>query len=577
MQRITFSTHTTFGTSPRYTQFNGRDYLIASCVGIVEGVLNGRLVLAEEFGKFPEVWNNIPIPVYHPERNGQPVSANSPDILENEVIGYFFNTYIENQSLKGEMWIDIKKCTELGDEALDILQRLENHQVIEVSTGFFHDEELRSGTFKNERYTSICRNIRPDHIAVLPNAIGACSIEDGCGVSRNQQEESPMSDESPNEPNCECNDQQPAQPDTAVRPEVNREAPQFHDSVMVALYLPQPAQDTIANTVGDFPAGSTAIAPTDYHVTLAYLGKTDQFTAERRLEITQAIDSFAYHTPSFSASLSGTGRFLNAENELDAVHLITQSDVLYVVRNALVDYLDWYGVAVSRANGFVPHVTLAYVPNGAAYHPAIPNINKIAFPHISLSWGDEVTRFALQGELSVQNLSVNQILEQIPTPEVTMSTNTQEQEEQELIDEVEGTDATATETAEGESTPTPPEGNDGDEDTAVADAGEEGTPETFSNAVAQAVEAGIQAALSPYLPVLQSLQTNRANERNATINALVQNERCALTADQLAAMNDDTLNAVASSFIEPSYAGQALQPFVNSEEITAIDAPSLWS
>ncbi len=577
MQQITFVTNTTFGFSPRYAQFNGRDHLIASCTGIVEGVMNGRLCLAEEFGKFPEAWNGIPIPVNHPVRNGMYVSANDPEIIDNEVIGQFFHTRITNNNLEGEMWIDIAKCTELGGEALETLQRLENHQVVEVSTAFFHDEEMRSGTFMSVPYTSICHNIRPDHVAVLPNDIGACSVEDGCGVRANQKEGSSMCNNQ--DGNCQCSaaqqneqqdEQQSEQPDTAVSPEVNMDMTAPHDGVMVALYLPQQAQEAITNALPDFPEGSAVVPANQYHITLAYLGKTDQFTAEQRLGITQAIDSFAYHTPSFAAELSGVGWFLNAEEGLDAFHLVVQSDVLYIIRNALVDFLEgWLGLEVSRAHGFVPHITLAYTPSEAEHNPPVPNINKIAFPHISLAWGDEVTQFALQGDLSIQSLSVNRILDQIPS-EVAMSTNNQTEETAvEEVEELE-TEETTTEEADVEEAEASAE-----EEMAV----EEEADQAHNSAeiIAKAVEGAVNAALSPYLPALQGLKANHDGQRAATVNALVANENCAFSRKQLEKLDGETLETLAKSLIPHNFSGQAPETFVNStQEVTTIEAPSLW-
>jgi len=42
------------------------------------------------------------------------------------------------------------------------------------------------GVWNEEEYHSIVRNYRPDHLALLPGAIGACSWEDGCGIRANK-------------------------------------------------------------------------------------------------------------------------------------------------------------------------------------------------------------------------------------------------------------------------------------------------------------------------------------------------------------------------------------------------------
>jgi hypothetical protein len=35
-------------------------------------------------------------------------------------------------------------------------------------------------------YNFVARNYRPDHLAILPDQRGACSIEDGCGLNTNR-------------------------------------------------------------------------------------------------------------------------------------------------------------------------------------------------------------------------------------------------------------------------------------------------------------------------------------------------------------------------------------------------------
>ena len=62
------------GYSVTSTIHQEKKHLIVPVVMIVEGVLHGSrgplLHLAEEFGKFPEVWNGIPVVINHPQKNG---------------------------------------------------------------------------------------------------------------------------------------------------------------------------------------------------------------------------------------------------------------------------------------------------------------------------------------------------------------------------------------------------------------------------------------------------------------------------------------------------------------------------
>lgn len=157
--------------------------MVAPVVMICDGVLNGALVTQEEYGKIIEAWDGRPVPVLHPEQRGVPVSANSPDIIEKNTIGTVFNTHVEGGKLKAELWLNTEKAARLGHA--DLLAQIERGDVIEVSTGYFCDADPKAGIFNGQTYSEIHRNIRPDHLALLPGEIGACSAADGCGTRFN--------------------------------------------------------------------------------------------------------------------------------------------------------------------------------------------------------------------------------------------------------------------------------------------------------------------------------------------------------------------------------------------------------
>jgi hypothetical protein len=171
-------------------KYNGRDHLVVPSVILVEGVLHSSnsdhpaLALAEEFGKAPQGWNGRPIMFDHPKVDGEPVSANSPDIWEGQVIGQLFGTMVKNSTkLKTDLWLDTERTPTEVFDALDAGDSLE------VSTGLYAQEESSKGVFNGKEYDTIWRNIVPDHLAVLPKGhVGACSIQDGCGAPRANQE-----------------------------------------------------------------------------------------------------------------------------------------------------------------------------------------------------------------------------------------------------------------------------------------------------------------------------------------------------------------------------------------------------
>lgn len=171
----------------RHAVFEGKDHLVVPVVMLVEGVLNGALVPFEEFSQHTQDWNNRPVPVRHPQRDGVFTSANDPEVLQQLVIGSMFGVYADNGKLKGEAWIDVEKARRLGYGQL--VDQLEAGELVEVSTGYVSDLEEVQGTHNGEPYSGIHRNIRPDHLALLPDEEGACSARDGCGTRVNSSKE----------------------------------------------------------------------------------------------------------------------------------------------------------------------------------------------------------------------------------------------------------------------------------------------------------------------------------------------------------------------------------------------------
>lgn len=172
----------------RNEHWEGRDWLVAPVVALRSGVLNNELVSPEEILAFPEAWNGRPFVVYHPiSKEGRPISANSPEVISAQQIGQLFNVEANNEDgakLKGEIWVDVAKATKLGGQAIEVVRRLRSNQPLEVSTAYYRDVVRESGVLGEHTYESIAKNIRPDHLAALPDQIGACSWADGCGAPR---------------------------------------------------------------------------------------------------------------------------------------------------------------------------------------------------------------------------------------------------------------------------------------------------------------------------------------------------------------------------------------------------------
>lgn len=183
------------GISTRRATLQGREYFVAPMTMIVPGILSGSkgalYYPSDEVSKNPGRWDHTPIVMYHPTRNGQNVSAKDKGILDESGVGFVQKSTF-NGKLIAEGWFDIERVQAYDRKLADahkVWPRLEQHRQIELSTGLFTDNEpnLNGDTFNGKGYEYIARNYRPDHLAILPDQIGACSVNDGCGVLVNSQ------------------------------------------------------------------------------------------------------------------------------------------------------------------------------------------------------------------------------------------------------------------------------------------------------------------------------------------------------------------------------------------------------
>jgi hypothetical protein len=172
----------------RRVTWGGRPHLVAPVTILVSGVLNGskgRLYYPpEEVSADPEVWNHMPLVVYHPLKDGRPVSAREPWVLEKQGVGFLFNVRARDRGRKlgGEAWFDEEKARLVDSRVLDAL---EAGTPIELSTGLFTTNDPAPEGARDDRgrpYDFVARDYRPDHLAILPDQRGACSVGDGCGV-----------------------------------------------------------------------------------------------------------------------------------------------------------------------------------------------------------------------------------------------------------------------------------------------------------------------------------------------------------------------------------------------------------
>lgn len=185
------------GAAVRHEEMAGKKYLVVPMVMMTDGVHHGSLgplyYPPEEFGKDPVVfsWNMKPVLIYHPTNDG---TACTPETITAQGVGVIMNTqaveYADPKDKKrkrvkwnAEAWLEEDRLKLVDERVYD---KIKNGEMIEVSTGLFCESDGEQGVWNQESFEGTVRNYRADHLAILPDQKGACSLEDGAGLLRNK-------------------------------------------------------------------------------------------------------------------------------------------------------------------------------------------------------------------------------------------------------------------------------------------------------------------------------------------------------------------------------------------------------
>lgn len=173
----------------RIETLEGRNHFVMSMVMLTVGVHRGSrgsvFYPADELRQSVLRWNGRPVVVYHPKLMTEG-SAGNPEVFNQQKVGTVFNSHFDGIRLLADAWIDTRRVEEVDDRVFKTIKRNEQ---MEVSTGLYLGFEEQEGVWNGESYTAIARNHIPDHLAILPDQIGACSLADGCGLIRNSVDE----------------------------------------------------------------------------------------------------------------------------------------------------------------------------------------------------------------------------------------------------------------------------------------------------------------------------------------------------------------------------------------------------
>lgn len=166
---------------------NGETFLEVPAVLLNETILEGHpegdiAVTEDELSKWPGRWNDVAITIGHPRKNGQPVSAKKEPIKKNKLVGRTKNARFEKGELKADLKLK-KNELEQSEAGEIVLKKLNSDELVELSTGYGSDTVETNIDGADGQHV----NIVPDHVALLPRSKGKCSVEDGCGLPRNEQ------------------------------------------------------------------------------------------------------------------------------------------------------------------------------------------------------------------------------------------------------------------------------------------------------------------------------------------------------------------------------------------------------
>ena len=177
-----YTSETLAVAEPEVRTWQGRQYLVAPVVMLVAGVHEAEDLKAcyspDELEKSSEKWNEKPIFVGHPHPANQETLRSM-----HRQIGVLRNTRYRSGELVAEAWIEVAAADHTD---LRIVQAIRNEKAMEVSVGFTASYSNVTGQYRTENFDALIRDISPDHLALLPDGQGVCSVFKGCGLLRDR-------------------------------------------------------------------------------------------------------------------------------------------------------------------------------------------------------------------------------------------------------------------------------------------------------------------------------------------------------------------------------------------------------
>ena len=176
-----------------YRDFAGIPHTVVSGVGhiVADAVMNGILyplsAVSELCDKLsgPNVYINAPL--RHPEIDGNFVSASHPLAIQINGIGAFaYNFRMAGDRLISDLAINEEVASRL-EAGAEVVRRIKEGLDCDMSTGLWLSAVADDGiAMDGEPYSYVAADLELDHVAMLPDQVGAASSVEGVGLYANR-------------------------------------------------------------------------------------------------------------------------------------------------------------------------------------------------------------------------------------------------------------------------------------------------------------------------------------------------------------------------------------------------------
>ncbi len=186
----------------------------------------------------------------------------------------------------------------------------------------------------------------------------------------------------------------------------NQSQPDSHsDGIMLAFSISPEIAKKIATDDGE--------PPDELHMTIAYLGKTEDWDAEQLEQLPGIVSIYAANSKPMSGNISGSGRFAASDtsDSQDVLYRSVDLPDLPAWRQGLIDWLEGAGFSRQSEHGYTPHITIKYLQPDEAAEMGTQEIIPVEFDELVCKIGPKVYHFPLAGlHLMKQNTWADKLL-----------------------------------------------------------------------------------------------------------------------------------------------------------------------